>query len=95
MTSEAERVEEVVKGLTKAQREAVLKCRDEWLNAAEIGASGAVLTALCWRWPDGPIAPPVCLLSRDYKDSPLRYIYRLTADGLAVRAHLLAKEGRP
>jgi hypothetical protein len=79
--------------LTKAQRSALLKCDTSWLNATEIGAAGSSLRALCWLWPKGanPISPPICLLSRDYQDSPLRYTYRLTGLGFDVKAHLISQ----
>ncbi len=79
----------IVKSLTKAQRDTVLKCQDEWLTAREIGANGSTLSSLC----SPPLTPDLLMLSsllnRDYMDSPLRYIYRLSPLGLAVRAALL------
>jgi hypothetical protein len=79
--------------LTKAQRAALLKCDTRWLNAAELSARGQTLRALCWLWPAGvsQISPPICLLSRDYQDSPLRYIYRLNDLGVAVKDHLISQ----
>lgn len=82
---------EVAKGLSKTQAAAMLGSNDRWQNAKEIGAAGgSTLRSLCWYWPKGadPISPCVCLMDRDYEDMPLRYIYRLNAFGLRVRAHL-------
>ncbi len=88
----AKDVAAIAAGLTKAQREALIKCDTQWRTAHEIGAAGSSLRALCWFWPKGtdPIRPPISLLARDYQDSPLRYIYRLTELGHDIRAHLIA-----
>lgn len=81
----------LARGLSEGQRLAILACDErEWRNAKAIGATGGTLRSLCWFWPKGanPISPCISLLTRDYEDAPLRYIYRLTPLGLAVRAHL-------
>lgn len=83
-----EQIEAVVRRLSQAQREVVLRCRDEWLNSREIGASGTTLRSLCFPPLDANLRMPPHILSRDYQDLPLRYIYRLTSFGLAVRAAL-------
>lgn len=83
--------------LSEAQRRALIGCDEhEWRNAKTIGAAGSTLSALCWYWPKGadPISPCLCLLSRDYEDAPLRYIYRLTPLGQQVKDHLQAKDSK-
>ena len=90
MSAEAS-VGEIAGALSPKQRAALFAAEEHrWQNAKEIGAHGSVLCSLCWFWPKGadPISPCSCLLSRDYEDAPLRYIYRLTPLGLKIKAHL-------
>lgn len=90
---EAAEIAKLAGQLSLSQQKALLAADTAWRSAKEIGASGASLRSLCWVWPKGanPVSPPVCLLSRDYQDSPLRYIYRLTGLGYDVRDHLRAR----
>ena len=90
MSEEMNQAEVIAASLTIAQVAALHSCDDRWRNAKEIGARGPTLTSLCWFWPKGadPISPCACLLSRDYEDAPLRYIYRLTDTGKRVRSLL-------
>lgn len=87
-------IAKVAKGLTGAQKRALLACRDTWLNAKEIGEAGSALSALCWYWPKNvsQTSPCMRLLSRDYQDRPLRYIYKLAPDGIAVRDFLRGED---
>jgi hypothetical protein len=92
-THEAAEIAKLAGQLSKAQQRALLAADTVWLSAKEMGASGSSLRSLCWVWPKGAsyTSPPVCLLSRDYQDTPLRYIYRLTGLGCDVRAALRAR----
>lgn len=87
---------ELAAKLSTKQKEALLASEPgKWQSSKEIGVSGNTLRSLAWWWPKGsdPISPCICLYQRDYQDSPLQYIYRLTDRGVLmrdqVRAHTL------
>jgi hypothetical protein len=89
-------VAEVAGALSDRQKEALLACdARDWRTAKEAGIPMLTLVSLCWFWPNGTtiISPCISLLTRDYQDSPLRYIYRLTPLGIRVRQYLNTPSG--
>lgn len=79
---------EVAAKLTGKQKAALLAASDRWQTAKEIGARGQTLNSLCFLPLRDDLTVPPSLMRRDYMDGPLRYIYRLSADGLRVAQHL-------
>lgn len=87
-------VAEVVRRLTKAQKGVLLAMRpDGWHRSSEVGERGGTMNSLWDRWTgEYGRSEPYSLVTRDVGDYPLGYIWSLTEEGLAVRAHLEASD---
>lgn len=90
-------VARIAERLTKAQRACLLNMTGKYQRAKEIPAAGRTLHSL-WDFgrdystTEGSIAPPVMLVTREVDDYPLGYCWDLTAEGEAVKQHLLNQE---